>query len=122
MTPAAAAASPAAPPILTTPDVPASSASDKPPPAMTCAPSATVSMPLPVDVPTDSSPLVEKLEPVPDTRAAAPFAIEPTEAELELAPPPARTDNRPLRVRHTHPSHDQFYPPSLDLPGAKKKP
>src|SRR3546814_20579697 len=77
MTPAAAAASPAAPPILTTPDVPASSAIDKPPPAMTCAPSATVSMPLPVVVPTDSSPVVEKLEPVPDTRAVAPCAIEP---------------------------------------------
>src|SRR3546814_2590180 len=82
----------------------------KPPPAMTCAPSATVSMPLPVVVPTDSSPVVEKLEPVPDTRAVAPCAIEPMVAELKLATPPSSTENWPLRWSSTPPGLVQFDP------------
>src|SRR3546814_18604084 len=110
MTPAAAAASPAAPPILTTPDVPASSAIDKPPPAMTCAPSATVRMPLPVVVPTDSSPVVDKPEPVPDSRSVAPCAPQPMVAALELATPPSSTTTWPRRCRHAPPAHEQLHP------------
>src|SRR3546814_12743675 len=80
---------------------------------MTCAPSATVSMPLPVVVPTDSSPVVEKLEPVPDTRAVAPCAIEPMVAGLKLATPPSRTENWTVRWSSTPPGAGQFDPAQI---------